>query len=82
MKNKKTIKTKTVIIKTKKILRPGSGRTKGSYSFVRIPWRVLKEYVGRMSEVTVSRMWAEANGLHFTCCDNSATTHKYPRLTD
>lgn len=76
------IKTKSVIIKTKTIKRPGSGRPRGAYSFVRIPWSVLKLYVGQMSEVTVSRRWAEANGIYFAFCGDAQHTHNFSRLID
>lgn len=65
---------------TKPTRRPGSGRTKGSYSFVRVPWTVLQNFVGKNSEVTVSRKWAEANGLYFTLCTNAAHIHSLPRI--
>jgi hypothetical protein len=47
-----------------KITRKGSGRTKGSFSFVRIP---LKDLTGKFADDTtpilVSRKWAEQVGF-------------------
>lgn len=70
---KHTTKIKVKFTKTTTINLPirrkgrkkGSGRTKGSYSFVRVNWSQLREYVGQSSHVLVSRKWAENVGLFF-----------------
>lgn len=47
-----------------KITRKGSGRTKGSFSFVKVP---LKDLTGKFNDATtpilVSRKWAEQVGF-------------------
>lgn len=73
--------------KKKKVKRPGSGRTKGSFSFVRVPLEeaikhfggnkksVLKflkdEGVNLDAPITVGRVWAEAVGLPVATTTNA-----------
>lgn len=47
----------------KKITRKGSGRTTGSFSFVKIKMADLKSRVGDEAECIVSRKWAEQLGF-------------------
>jgi len=47
-----------------KIKRPGAGRTKGSYSFVKIPLRdLVAKFADHGTHITVSRKYAEAVGF-------------------
>jgi hypothetical protein len=49
---------------TKKITRKGSGRTKGSFSFVKIPLADLAaKFADNTTPVLVSRKWAESVGF-------------------
>jgi hypothetical protein len=41
----------------------GSGRKKGSNSFVRVTYSQLKEYIGEKTPITVSRVWLESLGF-------------------
>lgn len=64
-------------MKRKKIIRrPGSGRTKGSYSFVRLPWATLKQFVGVASTVTVSRKWCENVGIVHGVCSRADNIYR------
>ena len=72
-----TTTTTEVSIKTKtQTKKPGSGRTKGAYSFVKVPWRTLKNYVGRDTHVTISRLWAQDIGLLEGFCSNAQAIRK------
>jgi hypothetical protein len=47
-----------------KVKRPGSGRTKGAFSFVRIPLsEILSKFSDVSTPITVGRVWAEACGF-------------------
>lgn len=48
---------------TAKVTRKGSGRTKGSFSFVKIPIETLCAKLSPDVLVVVSRKWAEAVGF-------------------
>lgn len=49
---------------TSKVKRPGSGRTKGSFSFVKIPLSALKaKFADDTTEITVGRKFAEQMGF-------------------
>lgn len=49
---------------TNKVSRKGSGRTKGSFSFVRVPLADLaSKFADTSTPVLVSRKWAEAVGF-------------------
>lgn len=53
-----------VIANVEKVKRPGAGRTKGSYSFVKIPIAsLLAKFADQSTPVVVSRKWAEACGF-------------------
>jgi len=41
----------------------GSGRKKGSNSFVRISFSQLKDYISEKTPITVSRVWLEDLGI-------------------
>jgi len=41
----------------------GSGRKKGSNSFVKIPFSSLKDYISEKTPIVVSRVWLEGLGL-------------------
>lgn len=46
------------------VKRPGAGRTKGSYSFVKIPISaILSKFADQTTPIVVSRKWAEACGF-------------------
>ena len=44
----------------------GSGRKKGSNSFVKVPFSSLKEYIGEKTPIMVSRVWLENLGFNST----------------
>lgn len=46
-----------------RITRVGSGRTKGSFSFVRVPLQSLRKHLGKNASVMVSRKWANGVGI-------------------
>ena len=49
---------------TKSTTRNGSGRTKGSFSFVKIPLiELVSKFNGSPTDIVVRRKWAEANGF-------------------
>ena len=58
-------------MKTKKVTinkdgtprKSGSGRKKGSNSFVKVTYSELKEYIGEKTPITVSRVWLESLGF-------------------
>lgn len=52
----------------------GSGRKKGSNSFVRVTYSQLKEYIGEKTPITVSRVWLESLG--FLSEEDSSVTLK------
>jgi hypothetical protein len=60
-----------VIMKTKKITinkdgskrKIGSGRKKGSNSFVKVSFGQLKDYIGERTPIMVSRVWLESLGF-------------------
>ena len=59
-----------------KMRRPGSGRTKGSFSFVRIPLSELnKKFADQTTPITVSRMWAQQCG--FKVKSTASSKHLY-----
>lgn len=69
--NKMKIKIKNSQINinsNRKIRRPGSGRTRGSYSFVRVNWEQLLQVAGEDATILVSRKWCEMVGLNFAHC--------------
>ena len=41
----------------------GSGRKKGSNSFVKVSFSQLKEYIGEKTPISVSRVWLESLGF-------------------
>tara|TARA_R110002110_G_scaffold11785_7_gene56434 strand:- start:6432 stop:6755 length:324 start_codon:yes stop_codon:yes gene_type:complete len=57
---KKRAAAKTTVVKKRK---SGSGRTKGSFSFINVTLRQLTSYVQPDAVVLVSRKWAENIGL-------------------
>lgn len=51
-------------MKSTKVTRPGSGRTKGSFSFVKLPLSALTaKFADPATEITVGRKFAEAMGF-------------------
>lgn len=49
---------------TTKVTRPGSGRTKGSFSFVKIPLsEIANKFKDNGTPIVVSRKWAESVGF-------------------
>ena len=49
---------------SKKVTRPGAGRTKGSFSFVMIPLKDLNAKIAdQTTEIKVSRLFAETLGF-------------------
>jgi hypothetical protein len=50
-------------MKQKKPRKVGSGRKKGSYSFIRVKLSDLQERFKDSADIVVSRKWAEGNGL-------------------
>tara|TARA_Y100000310_G_C20600724_1_gene772874 strand:+ start:908 stop:1168 length:261 start_codon:yes stop_codon:yes gene_type:complete len=50
-------------MKPKKPRKTGSGRKKGSYSFIRVKLSDLNERFKESADIVVSRKWAEGNGL-------------------
>jgi hypothetical protein len=46
------------------IRKSGSGRRKGSNSFVKVSFSTLKEYIGEKTPIMVSRVWLENLGLN------------------
>lgn len=63
---------KKVASKAKTIKRPGSGRTKGSFSFVKLTVADLCSKFKDNAIVVVSRKWAEANGFENLKTTNAA----------
>ena len=58
------MKTKKVTInKNGKPRKKGSGRKKGSNSFVRVTYGELKDYIGEKTPIAVSRVWLESLGF-------------------
>lgn len=59
-----------------KVSRKGSGRTKGSFSFVRVP---LADLTGKFADpsttVLVSRKWAEAVGFNGLVASNAQESY-------
>lgn len=45
------------------IRKVGSGRKKGSNSFVKVNYNQLKEYIGEKTPILVSRVWLENLGI-------------------
>jgi len=63
------MKTKKVTYnKDGTVRKSGSGRRKGSNSFVKVSFSTLKEYIGEKTPIMVSRVWLENLGLN---TDNS-----------
>ena len=59
-----------------KITRKGSGRTKGSFSFVRIPLKDIKaKFADDTTPILVSRKWAEQVGFTGLVCAPAANTY-------
>ena len=54
---------KATINKDGKPRKPGSGRKKGSNSFVKISYNQLKDYIGEKTPMMVSRVWLESLGF-------------------
>lgn len=51
----------------KSVKRPGSGRTKGSFSFVKLTLAELKsKFADETTPIVVSRKWAEPLGFNVT----------------
>lgn len=48
------------------IRKSGSGRKKGSNSFVKVSFSSLKEYIGEKTPIMVSRVWLENLGFNPT----------------
>lgn len=46
------------------IRKSGSGRKKGSNSFVKVSFSSLKEYIGEKTPIMVSRVWLENLGFN------------------
>lgn len=64
---------------TPKVTRKGSGRTKGSFSFVKIPVAALvAKFADTNTECLVSRKWAEAIG--FTGLNSTDAAHAYDSI--
>jgi hypothetical protein len=61
-------------MKQKKQRKVGSGRKKGSYSFIRVKLSDLKERFKDSAEIVVSRKWAEGNSLQGTVFVANAQT--------
>ena len=59
MKTKKTTRNKDGTPR-----KVGSGRKKGSNSFVKVPFSELKDYIGEKTPIVVSRIWLESLGIH------------------
>jgi hypothetical protein len=59
------MKTKKVTYnKDGTVRKSGSGRRKGSNSFVKVSFSTLKEYIGEKTPIMVSRVWLENLGLN------------------
>jgi len=54
---------KATINKDGSTRKPGSGRKKGSNSFVKISFGQLKDYIGEKTPMIVSRVWLESLGF-------------------
>jgi hypothetical protein len=68
--------TNTPTTVTPKVTRKGSGRTKGSFSFVKIPLAiVMAKFADPNTEAPFSRKWAEAMG--FTGLSSTDAAHTY-----
>jgi hypothetical protein len=46
------------------VRKSGSGRKKGSNSFVKVSFSSLKEYIGEKTPIMVSRVWLENLGFN------------------
>ena len=58
------MKTKKITInKDGKPRKSGSGRRKGSNSFVKVSFSQLKDYIGEKAPMLVSRVWLESLGF-------------------
>jgi hypothetical protein len=62
---------------TNKVSRKGSGRTKGSFSFVRVPLAELtSKFADGTTPVLVSRKWAEAVGFAGLTATTAAASYE------
>lgn len=61
-----------------KIKRPGSGKTKGSFSFVKITLQDLSAKLAPSTEIVVRRIWAE--GIGFTGLKSQAADIEIPNI--
>ena len=58
------MKTKKASVnKDGRLRKTGSGRKKGSNSFVKVSYSQLKDYIGERAPMIVSRVWLESLGF-------------------
>ena len=70
--NKTQIKKSAKATKPRKVHRPGSGRTKGSFSFVRLTLGDLKKkFADDTTPITVGRVWAQNLGFNVETTTNA-----------
>ena len=73
-------------MKTKKISinkdgnprKSGSGRKKGSNSFVKVSYSQLKEYIGEKAPMLVSRVWLESLGFNVDSSESEIIIKSQP----
>ena len=69
---------KTTTNKDGKPRKRGSGRKKGSNSFVKVSFSQLKDYIGEKAPMIVSRVWLESLGFIVDRNETSVTIKSQP----
>ena len=69
---------KATLNKDGKRRKPGSGRKKGSNSFVKISYAQLSDYIGEKTPMLVSRVWLESLGFTVDNKDSSIVIKTQP----